>query len=81
LHKLIDVTIFYPDGIPSFWQFICSDVPSVSVNVTVQELDHLIALDYFSNPDEKEMFQQWLNNHWLQKDSNLQRLSETSTKA
>ena len=33
LHKLVDVTIAYPDGIPSYWDFMCGRVKEIKVRV------------------------------------------------
>lgn len=74
IHKLIDVTIHYPSGIPSFWHFVCGAVPEIAIQVKVQELDDLNKLDYFADDKQKAEFQQWLNNHWHNKDEYLQTL-------
>jgi len=74
LHKLLDVTIHYPQGIPSFWDFICGKVDQVQVNIRVLPLDDVNGNHYFEDPLQKQAFQQWLNQLWLQKDSSLQQL-------
>ncbi len=80
LHKLLDVTIHYPQGIPSFWDFVCGKVKKIQVQVKVLSIDDLMksevfSMDYFDNPQQRERFHQWLNQLWLQKDKTLEQLS------
>lgn len=80
LHKLLDVTIHYPQGTPSFWQFVCGKVHNINVVVKVFSIEELIkndifAADYFDNPAQREKFQSWLSTLWLQKDQDLKKLT------
>ena len=74
LHKLLDVTIHYPQGIPTFWDFICGKVKDIQVNVRILPIDNLVGTDYFDNPEQKQQFQQWLNQLWQNKDHTLKQL-------
>lgn len=74
LHKLLDVTIHYPQGIPNFWDFICGKVQQVQVNIRILPLDDVNGSHYFEDPQQKQAFQQWLNQLWQQKDESLQQL-------
>ena len=79
LHKLLNVTIHYPDGNPSFWDFICGKVKNIQVRVDVIPISDLLnnqifGMDYFENPEQKERFQAWLNQLWLQKDKTIEQL-------
>lgn len=76
MHKLINVTIWYPEGIPTFWDFISGRVPTVKVSVETHTLDGLFPSDveinkYFESPEQRARFQQWLNQQWQQKDDCL----------
>lgn len=80
LHKLLDVTIYYPQGAPSFWDFVCGKVKDIHVNVNVIAIEDIVksdifAMDYFDNPAQRERFQAWLNQLWSQKDNTLKVLS------
>ncbi|MCC2617858.1 acyltransferase [Aestuariibacter halophilus] len=82
LHKLLDVTINYPQGIPSFWDFICGKVKHVQVRVNVHPIDELLrnnvfSMDYFDNPEQRARFQAWLNELWQQKDATMTSLAAT----
>lgn len=83
LHKIVDVTIYYPQGIPSFWEFVCGNVHTVQVRVTTRSITELkeqgvIATDYFNNKDERVVFQRWLNKIWHEKDQVIKELPDIS---
>ena len=73
ISKLVDVTIYYPAGIPSFWQFISGQVAEVRVAIETREIAPSLIGDYQNDPAFKESFQAWVNELWRAKD---QRLSE-----
>ena len=80
LHKLLDITIHYPQGTPSYWDFICGKVKCINVRINVFSIEELIkngtlGLDYFDNPQQREKFQAWLSQLWQQKDQELTQLS------
>ncbi|MDP5132532.1 MAG: acyltransferase [Paraglaciecola sp.] len=80
LHKLLDITIHYPHGIPSYWDFVCGRVPQINVHVAVFSIEELVnsgvfGMDYFDNPEQRETFQVWLSQLWKQKDQELKKLA------
>ncbi|MBU2976625.1 acyltransferase [Alteromonas sp. C1M14] len=82
LHKLIDVTIDYPDGVPSYWDFVCGKVKTIRVEVTVTPIQTIMqegffSTHYFTDPAQKARFQQWLNARWKEKDDKLTALNST----
>ena len=82
LHKLIDVTIDYPHGAPSFWDFISGKVRNINVNVMVTPIQDIVkggffTDDYFTNPEAKARFQAWLNERWAEKDAMIQTMRST----
>jgi len=84
LNKLVDVTIHYPDGVPTFWDFVCGKVKRVDVQVSTYSIQGLIkdgifSDSYFDNVAQRTQFQGWLNELWLQKDRNLQALEQGRT--
>jgi 1-acyl-sn-glycerol-3-phosphate acyltransferase len=87
LHKLLDVTIHYPDGTPSYWDFVSGKVRRIQVQVKVQSIADLLnsdafGPDYFENPSQRVKFQRWLTELWLEKDKDIQVLaSEQKTDA
>ncbi|MCW8109636.1 acyltransferase [Alteromonas ponticola] len=82
LHKLVDVTIDYPTGVPTFWDFISGKVGDIRVNVQVTPIKDIvqggiISDKYFEDPQERIKFQAWLNDRWLQKDKLLTSVNST----
>ncbi|MBZ6073493.1 acyltransferase [Aeromonas schubertii] len=75
LHRLVDVTICYPGGIPSFWDYMCGRLGEVRVKVRVLPIDRRLIGDYSNNPEFQQTFQQWLNGLWSEKDQTLASLS------
>lgn len=75
LHRLVDVTIHYPSGIPTFWDYLSGRVEKVSVNVRVMPIDKSLIGDYFNDPAFQEHFQTWLNGIWHEKDQLLDKMA------
>lgn len=76
LHKVIDITIFYPDGIPSFWQFLCGRVRKVVVRVNVESITEQMLGDYNNDLEYRKRIQQHMNHRWLQKDQLIKSLAK-----
>jgi 1-acyl-sn-glycerol-3-phosphate acyltransferase len=80
LHKLLDITIYYPQGIPSYWDFVCGRVNTVQIKVNILSVEELLNSDAFSNayfddPAQRVKFQKWLNQLWSEKDTLLKQMS------
>jgi 1-acyl-sn-glycerol-3-phosphate acyltransferase len=76
---LLDVTIFYPDGIPTMWDFLCGRVKRIAVLVREIPIPaELTDGDYNADPEMRTKVQNWLNALWLEKDRQLARLSQAS---
>jgi 1-acyl-sn-glycerol-3-phosphate acyltransferase len=69
---ILDVTIVYPDGAPTFWHFLCGKVKRIVVRVqTVPVPKKLADGDYAGDPAIREAFQKWLQQLWLAKDAQI----------
>jgi 1-acyl-sn-glycerol-3-phosphate acyltransferase len=67
--SLLNITIVYPGGIPTFMDFLCGRVKNITVRiekVTIPE--HFCEKDYNSDAEFKQEIQQWTHNMWLEKD-------------
>ena len=76
LNSLVDVTIFYPGGIPSFGDFVSGKVNEVIVKVDTTSIDSLFtsgvySSDYFTDDKQKKVFQDYLNQLWHKKQEYL----------
>jgi len=76
LETLVNVTIYYPQGIPTFWQFISGQVQQVQVQVSTQDIDSNYIGDYINDKAFQANFQQWVNELWLSKDKELDALKQ-----
>jgi hypothetical protein len=74
LREVVDVTIAYPQGAASFWDFACGRVKEIKVRVKTMPITNQIVGDYLKDVQFKRNFQKWLNDLWVQKDEDLSRL-------
>jgi len=77
LHKLIDVTIAYPNGIPSFFDYLCGKVKVIKVHIRMMPIDSALLGDYQNDAEYRASFQQWVNDLWQQKDQQFERLMQS----
>ena len=74
-HSLIDATIVYPAGVPTFWQFLCGRVPRVIVQVRELPIPpEFCTADYARDPAFRVRFQEWLGSLWEEKDRRIDQL-------
>lgn len=76
LHALIDVTIAYPDGAMTFWEFLCGKVHRVIVDVRPLEIPDdmkatLIRGHYEEDKEFRKRFQFWIGDLWRAKDARI----------
>ncbi len=72
---LLDVTIVYPGGPPTFWHFLCGEVPAVVVRARRVAIPaELAAGDYAADPKHRKAFQRWLAALWREKDEEIESL-------
>ena len=69
---VLDVTIVYPAGAPTFWQFMCGRVGRVVVRVRSLPVPRDLAQsDYAGDASDRAAFAQWLQQMWLDKDRQI----------
>jgi 1-acyl-sn-glycerol-3-phosphate acyltransferase len=72
---LLNITIVYPDGIPTFWQFLCGKLKRVTVRIQKVEIPpHLLRGDYEGDEKYRTAFQQWVQDLWQEKDLQIELL-------
>lgn len=72
MRTLLNVTIVYPNGKASFWEFLCGQTPRIIVHVeklTVPQ--RFLRGDYLNDANYREQFQTWVWKMWEQKDALL----------
>jgi 1-acyl-sn-glycerol-3-phosphate acyltransferase len=80
LSKVVNVTIHYPDGIPSFGDFLLGRVSQVNICIETQDIDASLSGDYVNDRAYKIQFQKWLNQLWLDKDAKILQLEKKSNR-
>lgn len=73
--SLLDVTIFYPDGAPTFFEFLSGGMGRVVVLVRELPLPReLIGGDYENDETHRTRVREWVNGLWSEKDRTLELL-------
>lgn len=68
LNSIVNVTIIYPPGPKSFWDFACGRIDRVFVNVEIMPITDDLIGDYFNDEAFRSRFQQWVNDLWQTND-------------
>lgn len=74
LHSLLDVTIYYPESRPSYWDYACGKVGVIEVYVRELPIPQEMLGDYSEDAEFRERFQVWVNQIWQEKDAFLQQI-------
>ena len=80
MDTVLDLTIAYPNAVPSFWDFCCGRVRRIVVDVALREIPaHFCQGSFESDPSFREEFAQWTQQMWVEKDDlllTLQRVND-----
>lgn len=79
IHKLVNVSIYYPGKVPTYWEFISGQVDEIKVHIEVSEIGDSLRGDYIKDREFKIEFQNQLNQIWQQKDQVLTQLAQADT--
>ncbi|MBW1892948.1 MAG: acyltransferase [Deltaproteobacteria bacterium] len=74
LDSILNVTIAYPQGIPTFWDFLCGRVNDIMVRVEPIPITDELLGDYYNDPEYRARFQGWVNDLWAEKDKTVSNL-------
>ena len=75
LSALLNVTIHYPGGKPSFWDLLSGRIKKIVVRFDKMEIPaQFIGQSYDQSDEYRLAFQQWVNQLWEDKDAQLVRL-------
>ena len=76
-HSLIDATIVYPDGIPSFWDFLCGTTPRVVLHVRQLPIPPAFCTgDYEGDTVFRGTVHRWLADIWEFKDAEIEKIMQ-----
>lgn len=81
-HSLLDVTIVYPAGTPTFWQFLCGRTRSVIVHMARRPIPpEFCTGDYTEDAAFRSNLHQWLARQWEEKDRRIEAVLASSASA
>jgi len=74
-NSMLDITIVYPDGIPTFWEFLCGKVKRIIVRMkTIEIPKQFLHGDYESDPVFRDAMHKWVQQLWQEKDQQIESL-------
>jgi len=74
-NSILDITIVYPDGIPTFWEFLSGKVKRIVVRMKTMEIPkQLLHGDYEGDPAFRDAMHRWVQQLWQYKDNQIQEL-------
>ena len=80
LHAILDVTLVYPKGRPSFGDLIADRIGYVHVVIRERAIPaELAGGDYQNDAAFRDRFQQWMNAIWQEKDATIARIEAAGT--
>ncbi|TGG95102.1 acyltransferase [Natronospirillum operosum] len=75
IDHILDVTIHYPDGKPTFLKLLCGQIRQVNIEVKQLPVEPAWRQgDYQNNEAYRQAFQQWVSELWARKDARLEAL-------
>ena len=76
---ILDITIVYPDGTPTFWHFLQGKMRRVVVRARLLPIPgQLLNADYTGDPAVRAAFQAWVQELWREKDAQISQLLKAS---
>ena len=78
IHRIVDVTIVYPDGVSSFWAFLCGKIRNIKVRIKSRPVNPELLGDYVNDRQFRLELQGWLNNIWAEKNRNIDDMMSSS---
>ncbi len=80
VNSVLDVTIVYPDGVKTFWSFLCGRIERIIVRVNAIPVTDALIGDYAGDRAFRVRFHRWLNDLWGAKDQLIEDLlNQTQT--
>jgi 1-acyl-sn-glycerol-3-phosphate acyltransferase len=74
IHRVLDVTIVYPDGITNFWALLCGKIRKIKVRVRSLPVSAELLGDYTNDGHFRAGLQLWLNNIWAEKNRYIEEM-------
>ena len=75
IHRVLDVTIVYPDGVSSFWALLCGKIRKIKVSVRALPVSPELQGDYINDGHFRIGMQRWLNDIWAEKNRRIEEMT------
>jgi 1-acyl-sn-glycerol-3-phosphate acyltransferase len=79
IHRILDVTIVYPDGVKNFWSLLCGKIREIKVRVRSLPVNGELFGDYTTDGHFRAGLQHWLNNIWTEKNRSIEEMMASET--
>ena len=74
IHRVLDVTIVYPDGVKGFWALLCGNIRNIKVRVRSLPVSAELLGDYANDGNFRAGMQSWLNSLWAEKNRYIEEM-------
>jgi 1-acyl-sn-glycerol-3-phosphate acyltransferase len=78
IHRVLDVTIVYPDGATNFWALLCGKIRKIKVRVRSLPVNAKLLGDYTNDGQFRAGLQDWLNNIWIEKNRIIEEMTASA---
>jgi len=74
IHRVLDVTIVYPDGVTNFWALLSGKMRKIKVRVRSLPVSPELLGDYANDRRFRARLQHWLNDIWAEKNQYIEEM-------
>mgnify|MGYP006879933501 CR=1 FL=1 len=78
---IVDVTIVYPGGVPTFMDLMTGRIGEIIVNVQQRPIPKELLVDAQGRAADRATLQRWINGLWVEKDSEISQIKAAAPKA
>lgn len=72
--SMLDVTIVYPGGVPTFGDLMTGRIDEVIVSVRQRPIPKELLVDELGRPADRAVLQRWVNELWTDKDAHIEEI-------
>ncbi|KID55413.1 acyltransferase [Pseudoalteromonas luteoviolacea] len=78
INQVVNVTIHYPNGVPTFMDFVAGKAGKINVQVDLMPVNDKLVGDYTGDNEFRVQFQGELNRLWTEKDKCIEQLATSA---
>ena len=75
---MVDVTIVYPGGVPTFMDLMTGRIDEIIVNVRQRPIPKELLVDAQGRAADRALLQRWINDIWAEKDAEITQVKAAS---